>query len=118
VNIADYQEKSRETWTTIDRMTDELHALIGLSGEVGELHEKIKKLHRDIYPTCNTLGDMSISLKSVKSSISKELGDIAYYLCRVADRYDINMADVLFQNIEKIRDRKNRGVLSGSGDNR
>lgn len=118
MNIADYQEQSRETWQSIDRMTDELHALIGLSGEVGELHEKVKKLHRDEYPKCADMNCVRLARTAAKLAISKELGDIAYYLCRVADQYGINMADVLFQNLEKIRDRKARGVLSGSGDER
>ena len=118
MNIIDYQVQSRETWSQIDRMTDELHALIGLSGEVGELHEKVKKLHRDDISECTDMECVISAKLAVKPAITKELGDIAYYLCRVADQYGISMGDVLFKNIEKIRDRKSRNVLSGSGDER
>lgn len=118
MKLSDYQRQSRETWQSIDRMTDEMHALIGLSEEVGELHGKVKKLHRDVYPHCVSMAEREVYRRDAMSAIRAEIGDIAYYLCRVCDQYGLDADDVLVGNLCKIRDRKARGVLSGSGDDR
>lgn len=118
MKLSEYQVQSRETWQSINRQTDELHALIGLSGEVGELHEKVKKLHRDEISKCQSMDDVRAKYVIAQDEIKKELGDIAYYLCRCMDQYGIDADDVLVDNLRKIRDRKARGVLSGSGDYR
>ena len=118
MNISEYQNESRKTWVSIDRMTDELHSIIGLAEECGEVCGKIKKLHRDVFPNCQSFVDISAAKQGAKDAITKELGDLMYHACRVADDYGINMDDVLTVNIQKIMDRKKRGVTCGSGDDR
>jgi NTP pyrophosphatase (non-canonical NTP hydrolase) len=48
----------------------------------------------------------------------KELGDILWYINAVAHLLGSNLEEVAKANNEKLASRKNRGVLSGSGDNR
>ena len=78
---------------------------LGLIGESGEIAEKIKKLLRD-----NT--------KVEAEDIIKELGDVAFYLTALANYFGSDLTDVLGINMNKLNDREERGVLSGSGDNR
>ena len=53
-----------------------------------------------------------------KELMIKELGDVLWYLNASAQELGITLADVAEQNIKKLLDRQNRGVLQGSGDNR
>ena len=81
---------------------------LGLSGEIGEVHEKIKKLFRD---------NPNDVLKANKE-IMKELGDVVYYATALANIYGRGLQEVLELNIAKLDDRQKRGKLKGSGDNR
>ena len=81
---------------------------LGLSGEIGEVHEKIKKLFRD---------NPDDVLKANKE-IMKELGDVVYYATALANIYGRGLQEVLELNIQKLDDRQKRNKLRGSGDNR
>lgn len=69
--------------------------ILGLVGEVGEVVEHIKKARR--------AGGRHRIL--VIEDFTKELGDVLWYLTRLASEYDINMVDVATTNIEKLRER-------------
>jgi len=78
---------------------------LGLTGEAGELANKIKKEIRD-----NRGPD--------REDIKSELGDVLWYLSELALTYNISLEEVAKSNLEKLSSRKMRGTLSGSGDNR
>ncbi len=78
---------------------------LGLAGEVGEICEKIKKHVRD-----GRVLD--------KEDLKKELGDVLWYLSTLATDLEISLDDVAVTNYEKLKSRKERNVISGSGDNR
>lgn len=48
----------------------------------------------------------------------KELGDVYWYLARMATEAMVDTSDVLEMNVAKLRDRKRRGVIKGDGDKR
>jgi NTP pyrophosphatase (non-canonical NTP hydrolase) len=50
--------------------------------------------------------------------IVKELGDVLWYLAAMADELGTTLNHVAEVNLEKLRDRKERGVIKSSGDNR
>lgn len=83
---------------------------LGLCGEAGEVAEKIKKRIRDG--------------KFDPDELHKEIGDVLWYLaalCRdLTEEYkaDYSLSAAAEKNITKLKDRQNRGVLKGSGDNR
>lgn len=79
---------------------------LGLGGEAGEVLEKTKKLVRD--GTVNFHTD----------EVAKELGDVLWYLARYANAIGFNLNDIAEMNVNKLASRKERNVLSGSGDNR
>lgn len=80
------------------------YCALGLGGEAGEYSEKVKKLIRD-----GTLD---------KPLAVKELGDVLWYLTRSANELGYSLQDVAEINVLKLTDRKERGVLKGSGDER
>lgn len=99
-----YQEWTRTTAIYPKHRGVEYCAL-GLTSEVGEVCDKLKKSIRDKHP---------LDVEAVK----KELGDVAYYLARTADELGIPLGAVFTSNIEKLESRKSRDVLTGSGDDR
>lgn len=77
---------------------------LGLGGETGEVLEKIKKLIRD--------GVIN------HAEVAKEMGDVLWYLSRLASAINYDMDEIAQINIDKLTSRKERNVLAGSGDNR
>lgn len=92
-----------------DKMLDLCHWALGLSGESGEIAEKIKKIIRD------QGADPS---KIDRGDIKKELGDILWYIAVLAYELGIDLDEVASANVEKLANRQKRGVIAGSGDNR
>jgi NTP pyrophosphatase (non-canonical NTP hydrolase) len=86
-----------------------VYPVLGLVGEAGEVAEKIKKILRD--------NDGNVS-EEQKNEIKKELGDVLWYLSQLAIDLEISLDDVASCNIEKIKSRRERGVVKGIGDNR
>lgn len=83
--------------------------ILGLSGEAGEVAEKFKKIYRD---KNGQIDDND------KQAITKELGDVLWYLATISRYLDISFEEVATRNIDKLQSRKNRDQLHGSGDDR
>ena len=98
-----YQDRTEETAIYPDDEAVSYLAL-GLNGEAGEVAEKVKKHKR---------GD-DIDLTELEG----ELGDVLWYLTRLADELDIRLNEVADANLDKLFDRQKRDVLKGSGDER
>jgi len=79
---------------------------LGLVGEAGELANKAKKLMRD--------GDSA----KLREAMRAELGDVLWYVARLADELDLGLSEVAQANQKKLRDRQWRDALGGSGDDR
>lgn len=86
-----------------------VHLVLGLSGETGELSEKIKKAIRD--KGCY-ISDKDYQL------IEKEMCDIIFYWVALCDELGMDPDEVLNMSLVKIQDRLDREVLQGSGDER
>jgi NTP pyrophosphatase (non-canonical NTP hydrolase) len=54
----------------------------------------------------------------VIDALIKELGDVEWYVAQIADQIKVTLGTVLNMNLLKLADRKERGVLGGSGDDR
>lgn len=106
----EYQERALTTNKTKDDQLQELmQQVLGLGDESGEVLAIFKKWIRD--------DDADIS-KLDKQNVGKELGDILWYIAVVAHDLGLSFDDIASANLEKLRSRKERGVLGGSGDNR
>lgn len=110
MNFSEYQKKSRETAMYRDKDNNYIYPTLGLVGESGEVAEKIKKVYRG-----DTGGVMT---DQVKQELAKELGDVLWYLANLATELKLDLDEIAEKNIEKLYSRKDRGVLSGDGDNR
>lgn len=84
---------------------------LGLAGETGEVMEKIKKMIRD------KNGVFSPTPEDI-AELKKELGDVLWYLSALAFYNGIDLDDVARVNLDKLRSRKQRNKIHGSGDNR
>ena len=101
--LKEYQEFTRTTAIYPKEKALEYLAL-GLCSESGEVAGKAKKIIRD-----------GVDLKE---QILAELGDCLWYISEIASELDTDLEQVLDSNIAKLKDRKARDVLKGSGDNR
>jgi NTP pyrophosphatase (non-canonical NTP hydrolase) len=109
MNFEEYQEKSRKTAKYPEAGNNYIYPTLGLSGEAGEVAEKIKKVIRDKGGEIND---------ETRSEIKKELGDVLWYVSQLATELGLSLDDVAESNIQKLYDRMERGVLQGNGDNR
>jgi len=109
MNMNEYQAAALRTASPKDKKDEVFHLVLGLCGESGEIAEKVKKIVRDHGSDFSKLN---------KDDLVKELGDVLWYVAVLADHFDITFEEVAARNIAKLADRKNRGLISGSGDNR
>jgi NTP pyrophosphatase (non-canonical NTP hydrolase) len=77
---------------------------LGLTGEAGEVSEKIKRLFRD-----NRIDD---------DAVLKELGDVLFYTVALSNIFGGSLIKIIELNMEKLNARVKNGTLQGSGDNR
>ncbi len=109
ITATEYQTKAAET--AIFPKDKALEYLtLGLVGESGEIANKVKKLIRD--------GADVEGYNDKLVQIANELGDVLWYCAMMANELDANMGRIMESNLHKLADRKSRGVLGGSGDNR
>ncbi len=108
-----FDEYQKQALTTAvfsgDKMLDICHWALGLSGESGEVADKIKKIIRDQNSDPSAID---------KDDLKKELGDVLWYIAVFAEELGLSLQDVANTNAEKLRSRKQRNTIEGSGDNR
>lgn len=109
MEFKEYQEKSRKTAVYPNKDNNFIYPTLGLSGEAGEVSEKIKKVIRD---------KGGIIDGETREAIKKELGDVLWYVSQLATELGISLDEIAEKNIEKLYSRMERGKLNGSGDNR
>lgn len=106
ITFESYQERLLTIEESFDvTFSDKLYIFsLGLTGEAGEVANIIKKLIRDD----------EISEEALK----KELGDVLAYLTLLAVYFEFDLKDIAASNITKLEQRRERGTLQGSGDDR
>jgi NTP pyrophosphatase (non-canonical NTP hydrolase) len=108
MDLSEYQRESRRT-AEYPREAWLAYPALGLAGEAGEVAEHAKKAIRDDEGKVND---------ERRAAMSKELGDVLWYVAQLASELDLSLDDIARQNLEKLFSRQARGVLSGSGDDR
>ena len=99
----EYQEKAAKT-AIYSSKDQTVYPALGLVSEAGEVAGKVKKWMRD--------GAFD------RAHMAMELGDVLWYIAALCRDLNVDMDDVAEMNLDKLYDRKERGVLKGSGDNR
>lgn len=107
----DYQKQALTTAlaSNVDPLLQTTIWAMGVAGESGEVIEKWKKIV--------AYHDGHIEDRDV-DELAKELGDVIWYIAVLAHDLGLSLDDIMQRNLEKLKDRKNRGVTAGSGDNR
>jgi NTP pyrophosphatase (non-canonical NTP hydrolase) len=101
-----FNEYQKQAFTTATAESQNIYYMtLGLTGEAGEISNKVKKVMRD---------GKQLDLEDIKH----ELGDVLWYVAGLATLLNISLEDVADSNIHKLASRKARGVIGGSGDNR
>lgn len=109
MELNEYQRLASKTAIYPDIASRFVYPTLGLSGEVGEITNKIKKIFRD---------ENGVLSNEKREELKKELGDVLWYVSQLAKDLNLNLEDIATENIEKLQKRQQLNVLSGSGDNR
>jgi len=122
MDFKEYQKEARKTAIYMKGfekknpgLKESIYRIVALSyvanglGEVGEIQGKVKKIIRD---------DLGVITDQHRKDLSKEIGDVLWYVSNMCTELDLDLEEVAKQNVEKLFDRKKRGVIRGSGDDR
>lgn len=99
------------------------------AGEAGEFAEHVGKAMRDdnLIPVDQSQSPEGFGVAHLnpnpltderKALLIKELGDRLWYISAACNELGITLADAALINAQKLKDRQERGVLRGSGDQR
>lgn len=122
LTFEEYQAGAKTT-AIYNRDARVLYPALGLTGEVGEVIEKVlqmavhagmaanqvKKIIRDDDCECDT---------SRKHAIGKEIAGVLWYCAAVCSDLGLNLGDIAQENLRVLASRQERGTLQGDGDNR
>ena len=103
-----YQQVAKQT-AIYPREQAIIYPTLGLTGEAGEVANKVKKIIRDDGNKIN---------EGLVQEISAEIGDCLLYISVLADDIGIKLSDIANNNLIKLANRKKKGTIHGSGDTR
>ena len=103
-----YQQVAKQT-AIYPREQAIIYPTLGLTGEAGEVANKVKKIIRDDGNKIN---------EGLVQEISAEIGDCLWYISVLADDIGIKLSDIANANLIKLANRKEKGTIHGSGDKR
>jgi len=86
-----------------------IYPTLGLTGEAGEVADKVKKVIRDRQGVFDV---------ETREAIKLELGDVLWYVAQLASEMGYDLNDVAEANLQKLSSRAARGRIGGSGDQR
>jgi len=109
ITAAEYQSRACETAIFPNKQAME-YLTLGLTGESGEIANKVKKFIRD--------GAAKDEYLAKRIEIGYEIGDVLWYCAVLAEELEMNLGHIMEKNLEKLADRHKRGKISGSGDHR
>lgn len=112
MDFADYQHRAGETaiYPGSGNLQGLAYVTLGLTGEAGEVANKVKKLIRDHYGKTMTAEQ--------RMMLSGELGDVLWYLAQACTELGADLGEIAAMNLAKLESRALRGTLQGDGDQR
>lgn len=112
VTLNEYQSMSLETAVYPDEFKV-IYPALGITGEAGEVSDKIKKLIRDKGYKGGLIED-----DKDREDIALELGDVLWYVAILANDINYTLEQIAMMNYKKLQKRKEKGKICGSGDHR
>ncbi len=108
MTLNEYQQHALET-AIYPEESRIVYPTLGLTGEAGEVADKVKKVIRD--------GHREFTDEK-KREIMKEIGDVLWYCATLSHDLGFDLEEVARTNVDKLRSRMERNRIGGSGDNR
>lgn len=109
MRLSEYQEQAIQ----FAEYRHELYPVLGLAEEVGELISIYSKELRG-----DDLEARFGSQEKLRDAFIKEAGDVLWQLTNLLQEAGLTLEEVAQRNLNKLKDRKIRGVIKGSGDDR
>lgn len=109
MDFKEYQARTGDTALYPGVGSNYVYPTLGLAGEAGEIANKVKKISRD---------QNGVVTPEVRTMIKAELGDVLWYVARLAEEFGLSLQEIAEENIAKLASRKERGTLHGDGDTR
>lgn len=95
--IEEYSKTVDETWFVAASDIDDLvYSTLGVAGEAGEVADTVKKMLR---------GGWKYD-ENFRLDIAEELGDVLYYIVRVAKHLGYDLSDLMYLSTQKVTARK------------
>lgn len=117
MNANEYQKAAYKFASFGDNPT---YAYAGLAEEAGEVLGKFAKFirkHEGIEPRrASSWASLGVDYKKYRTDLKKELGDVLWMVAAIATIEELDLSDIMQENINKLTDRLNRGVIVGEGD--
>lgn len=108
MTLNEYQTAARGT-AIYPKEREIIYPTLGLTGEAGEVADKVKKVIRD---------NQDQFTPERKHQIALELGDVLWYAASLAHDLGYTLDEVAQMNIDKLASRMNRNKIHGEGDER
>eukprot|EP00927_Polykrikos_kofoidii_P080649 TRINITY_DN77564_c0_g1_i1.p1 TRINITY_DN77564_c0_g1~~TRINITY_DN77564_c0_g1_i1.p1 ORF type:complete len:145 (+),score=33.47 TRINITY_DN77564_c0_g1_i1:137-571(+) len=107
--LAAYHREAMSTAVYPQKGNNVAYVALGLVGESGEVANKVKKVLRDEGGEFTT---------ARRLEIADEVGDVLWYAAAMADELGVPLEEIAKRNLAKLRSRRERGAIAGSGDQR
>lgn len=106
MNIKEYSEAIKRTRADLKyKEKDNLHMILGIVTESGELADVFKK-------------DMAYNKKVDWVNVSEEIGDLLWYICNFCNINGIDVEEVMGKNVEKLKTRYPEKFTENKANNR
>lgn len=109
VTFQEFQNLAAQYIPTVECIPPLAYAVMSLTGEAGEVAEKVKRIYR---------GDIAAKAINYEDEIVKELGDVLWCVAAACTALNISLEYAARKSLVKMEDRAKRNVLKGTGDNR
>ena len=109
VSDLDMYQQVAKTTAIYPREQAIIYPTLGLTGEAGEVANKVKKIIRD---------GTNKNDEGLVQDLSAEIGDCLWYIAVLADDIGCKLSDIANTNLIKLENRKKKGTIHGPGDKR
>lgn len=113
MTLNEYQDNAAKTANY--GLEGQEYTLLGLINEAGECAGVVKKYIRGDYDNPDDEGQ---AYETARNKLSKELGDVFWYLAMCAKEWGYTLDEIAQMNLDKLADRQERNVIKGDGDDR
>ena len=108
MHLNEYQKQAKKTFLMDEKSDLGLYYLtMGLTGEAGEVANKVKKVLRNDY-----------TLEEAREKIRDELGDVLWYVAVLSSAIGYSLGTVAQHNLVKLEYQHKNNKIHGDGDDR